>query len=104
MNISLDFDDTYTRDPALWDQFVRMAHASGHIVYLVTMRFPEQGDDVYNSIGKIIGHDKIYFTCHQGKRKFMWERGVNIHVWIDDMPQAIVAGIEQINDGKIILL
>lgn len=103
MNISLDFDDTYTRDPALWDQFARSAIYAGHNVYLVTMRFPEQGDEVYNTIGKIIKRDNIHFTCHQGKRAFMWSKGIRIDVWIDDMPDAIVRGIEQVNDGKIIL-
>ena len=46
MNISLDFDDTYTRDPAFWNSFIVGARGRGHHVYLVTARTPEQGQEV----------------------------------------------------------
>lgn len=104
MNISLDFDDTYTRDPALWNVFVQDAIARGHRVYVVTMRSPEQSKEVYDSIGQIVGESRCYFTCMQSKRNFMYAKGIPIHVWIDDMPDAILRGIDnEVNDGKIIL-
>jgi hypothetical protein len=104
MNISLDFDDTYTRDPALWEAFVVSAMHRGHIVYVVTLRTPEQGDDVMNTIGKVVGAGKVYFTSMQSKKNFMWKNGIRIDVWIDDMPDCIVRGIDtEVNDGKIYL-
>lgn len=30
-------------------------------------------------------------------------QGIIIHVWIDDMPDMIVRGIEEVNGGKIYL-
>jgi hypothetical protein len=30
MKISLDFDDTFTRDPKLWEDFVGSAQRRGH--------------------------------------------------------------------------
>jgi hypothetical protein len=40
----------------------------------------------------------------QGKRNYMWKKGIKIDVWIDDMPDAILHGIDNdVNDGKIYL-
>ena len=104
MNLSLDFDDTYTRDPQMWDNFIRLAQLSGHNVYLVTARTPEQGEEVLNSVGKVVGRDRCYFTSMQGKRKYMWANKIRIDVWIDDMPDMIVSGIDDtVNNGHIYL-
>jgi len=45
MNISLDFDNTYTRDPYSWDQFIKMMSMAGRmmgssILRVVVMRRP----------------------------------------------------------------
>jgi hypothetical protein len=98
MNISLDFDDTYTRDPQMWNNFINLALLSGHKVYCVTLRTPEQGDAVLNSIGKLV---PVYFCSMQSKAKYMYAHGIHIDVWIDDMPICIVEGIEVVNDGRI---
>lgn len=38
MKIALDYDGTYTADPALWDGFIARAKARGHSVWIVTCR------------------------------------------------------------------
>jgi hypothetical protein len=98
MILSLDYDDTYTRDPVFWDSFIAYAQSRGHTVYCVTLRTPEQGEQVLASIGKLV---KVYFTSMQSKSKYMYAMGIKIDVWIDDMPICIVEGIEVVNDGKI---
>ena len=98
MNISLDYDNTYTRDPQMWNNFINLALLSGHNVYCVTLRTPEQGDEVRNSIGKLVN---CYFTSMQSKSKYMYAHDICIDVWIDDMPSCIGEGIEVVNDGKI---
>lgn len=103
MNISLDYDNTYTRDPAMWNQFIGVAQVAGHQVYCVTLRTPEQGPEVLASVGRLVGADNCYFTSMQSKSRYMFARGINIDVWIDDMPICIVEGIEEVNDGKIYL-
>ena len=104
MNLSLDFDDTYTRDPSFWNEFIRNANDRGHTVYVVTARTPEQGAEVLNSVGKIVGKDLCFFTSMQGKRKFMQANKIRIDVWIDDMPDMIVSGIDDtVNNGHIYL-
>lgn len=104
MNISLDFDNTYTADPPLWDVFIDYCRVRGHTVYVVTARAPEQGREVMQSVGTRVGESNVYFTSLQSKRRYMQARGIKIDVWIDDMPDGILHGIDdEVNDGKIIL-
>lgn len=88
MNISLDFDDTYTRDPEAWNRVVAILRGAGHKVYCVTMRTPEEGALVRQHLeGRV---DEIYYTSRFGKQKYMFDRGIDIHVWIDDSPNWIL--------------
>lgn len=103
MNIAVDFDDTYTRDPAMWNDFILLAKSFGHNVYCVTARAHSQDEQVLGSIGKVVGPENCYFTAMQGKRAYMWANKIKIDVWIDDMPDLIVSGIEHVNDGQIVL-
>ena len=91
MNISLDFDETYTRDPEMWDLFVALAQSRGHTVYCVTARepLPKFKEEVYDTIGKQIGERNCYFTDGSAKERFMFDRGILIDVWIDDSPKFI---------------
>lgn len=88
----------------MWNTVITHMRQSGHSVYCVTARIPEQGLQVLSTIGRVVGSDNVYFTSMQGKKKYMWAKGIRIDVWIDDMPDAIVSGIDnEVNDGKIIL-
>jgi hypothetical protein len=84
----------------MWNNFINLALLSGHRVYCVTLRTPEQGEEVKNSIGRLVG---CHFTSMQSKSKYMYALGISIDVWIDDMPDCIGQGIETVNDGKIYL-
>lgn len=49
---------------------------------------PGEADEVKTALeGKV---DGIYFTNRNQKRTFMFDRGIRIDVWIDDMPDFIV--------------
>ena len=92
INISVDFDDTYTRDPEMWNTFIVLAQMSGHKVYCVTARgelYPEEVTEVLESIGVLVGTENCIFTDGKQKREFCLSRNININVWIDDMPEAI---------------
>lgn len=91
MNLSIDFDDTYTRDPEMWDLFIELAKHRGHTVYCVTAREPSKinRDEVYDSIGQRIGKDKCLFTSARAKAQYAYEKGVRIDVWIDDLPSNV---------------
>lgn len=86
MVISLDFDETYTRDPIAWDQFISLMKSRGHTVYCVTLRSdnPCESTEVAMELnGKV---DAIFFTNRTAKKEFMAAQGIWIDVWIDDMP------------------
>lgn len=88
MIISLDYDDTYTRDPEAWNQFIKLFRSRGHKVYVVTMRYePHEGDIVKRELAHLA--DGIFFTGRLLKEKFMLDRGIMIQVWIDDQPRLI---------------
>ena len=80
MNIALDYDGTYTRDPQLWADFINNALALGHKIVCVTMRFPEE------SISMPI---EVIYTSRLAKGVFMANIGRYPDVWIDDMPHLI---------------
>lgn len=92
MNIALDYDDTYTKDPELWCHFIVSAAAKGYAVHLVTCRrdTPENREDVY--VSGIADH-RHHFTGLAAKKWFMEQRGIKIDVWIDDNPESIVRGM-----------
>lgn len=87
MNISLDFDDTYSRDPLLWDNFVASARRHGHHVYVVTMRYKEEGDEVVKALAENV--DMIIFTGRLAKKPYLANMMIHIDVWIDDNPWAV---------------
>jgi hypothetical protein len=91
LKISLDYDETYTRDPPLWNLFVNQAVKNGHDIRFVTFR---SGDPAFDN-SDIIGNSKalnipIIFTSGKRKRVFCYEQGFMVDVWIDDMPEIIV--------------
>lgn len=92
MIISIDYDDTYTRDKILWDSFIQQAKARGHTVYCVTARNPKyDSPEVINDLKHLVDH--IFFTAGTPKEAFMLRQGICVQVWIDDCPQAIVPRI-----------
>ena len=91
-NISIDYDDTYTRDPELWNTFILSAKKRGHTVYCVTARsavYTDQLLEVLETIGQLIGNSNCIFTDGKPKRPYCKANDIHIHIWIDDTPEAI---------------
>lgn len=84
MNIGLDYDNTYTRDPECWNDIIDRFAQGGHNVYVVTMRTPEEGFPVREALHKRV--DGIFFTSRKAKQPHMFERGISIDIWVDDVP------------------
>jgi hypothetical protein len=94
MNLALDFDDTFTRDPDFWLKFVLMCRNHGHTIYCVTARDSNGSKEVFHELGQHIGKENCFFTNMQAKRSFMWRAGIVIDVWIDDNPGSIINGVK----------
>jgi hypothetical protein len=89
--IAIDFDETYTRDPLLWDAFLAAAAARGHRLFCVSARHERQMDQVRETVGRIIGPEACFGTGGASKRRFMAETvDTHVDVWIDDAPESVV--------------
>lgn len=81
--IAVDYDETFTDDPALWGAFIQLAQAKGYRVLFVTYRH-ERGDNVdIRRDAETLG---IPVTFTNGKQK---QHVVAADIWIDDSPETI---------------
>ncbi len=89
LTIAIDYDDTFTKDPHLWNGFVSSALGRGIDVYIVTMRSPDQVGDLHK-VAHTIPKDRVVFTALQAKRPYMRRHhSVHVDIWIDDSPQYV---------------
>lgn len=100
MRIAIDFDDTVTKDPVLWNFFISQAKARGHDIIIVTMRDVAHSARVYETV-KGLDKDKIFFTALHGKRDFMLRKGIAVDVWVDDNPEAVIANHPALADPTL---
>lgn len=94
MRISLDYDDTYTRDPSTWDKIIALLKEAGHEVLVVTARKDVHREEVEHSLCYRVHTTDIYNTNLKAKKEYMDNLGIIIDVWIDDNPSAIVYDYE----------
>lgn len=91
MLIIIDYDETYTADPVLWDAFISCAKVRMHDIVCCTMRL----DDGYNSdVESDMGQHNIpivYSAAHKDKWEAVQKAGYipENAVWLDDRPMYI---------------
>lgn len=77
MKIALDFDGTYTADPAMWDKVIAIVKEHGHEIVCVSSRFP----------GNPPTGIPLDIVCCSFEAK---ARAIgDIDIWIDDNPWSI---------------
>lgn len=91
MQVSIDYDNTYSADPAFWAEFIYTARAAGHDARIVTAR-----DDRFDRTEIIIEVEKefgVTYTRGMAKRWFLEHFGGEFipSIWIDDKPESILA-------------
>ena len=100
MILSIDYDDTYTRDPLFWNWVAQEAMQRGHDVWCVSARHPAHMDEPKQTIGQVIGADKCIGTNGKAKRDTLYsEHGVYADIWVDDMPDTVVTEYEPTDGG-----
>lgn len=91
MRIALDYDGTYTCDPALWDLFIQNAQQRGHEVVVVTMRSVAECTELLEGMLRRNQLElKVFMTNRKAKAPFMDGLGLHVDVWIDDMPHFVI--------------
>lgn len=97
LTIAIDYDDTYTADPKLWNDFINSCRDCEYTVYIVTMRsmvdyqedlkFKKWADNMWLKYGI----DTI--LCDGLPKQETTERyGITVDIWIDDNPRGIYEG------------
>jgi hypothetical protein len=84
--IALDYDDTFTEDREGWGLFVNIMKNRGHDISFVTFRDPALMDQIDITTDSEQLGIPIVYTYHRQKRHVF-----KADVWIDDMPEVIVA-------------
>lgn len=82
LQIGLDYDDTYTESPALFDKLIKLFIDDGHYVAIITAR--NECDPVNHKFNIPV----IYCNGNK-KRQFAEQAGFSVDIWIDDMPWII---------------
>ena len=72
----------------MWNEFITIASHRGHTVYCVTMRYPQEEDSKFSEIRQYVRD--VFFTSRKAKKKFMYDRGIHVSVWVDDTPAWIL--------------
>ena len=95
MILSIDYDDTYTRDPPYWNWVAEEAIRRGYTVWCVSARHQRHMDEPQATIGRVIGSEKCVGTNGVAKRDYLFKKhGVYADVWIDDMPDTVTTGYD----------
>lgn len=92
MIIAFDFDNTISKDANGFCSIMKLMESRGHKVVVVTGRksttYPED-----LSFLKRMGFD-VYFTEHKAKREYMRGIGIEVEVWVDDLPESVLNDYE----------
>ncbi len=100
LTFAIDFDDTFSADPKLWREFVKIATGRryGHICILVTNRPEDMGNDVRAEVGNLM---PIVFAGVWSKRSAAWRAGYFVNIWIDDSPEYVdLDGIQYVGSDR----
>lgn len=89
MTIALDFDETYNRNPWMWDRVIDTMRNNGQLVVLATYRHPvEDYDPLFDRLKQ--NNVVVIFTDGKAKKPFLEAIGIKVDVWIDDNPKSIL--------------
>lgn len=90
MRIALDYDQTYTADPEMWDAAIEVFRVSGHEAVLLTYRDDRfDWTDLMTHLQDVM---KVPVYCTRGVGKAWWSLHFGpgkIDIWIDDNVKSI---------------
>lgn len=97
MNVGIDFDGTLKRssevcpnEVAMWRKIIGAFRDAGHTCYITTARGGDwQNEDLRGYQDTLDLGLPVIYSDRSPKREACSKAGVQIDVWIDDMPGAI---------------
>lgn len=101
-NFAIDFDETYTLNPQMWVEVMKLFHKAGINVYIVTYRYDNTVEEMDLEHLKHYDFVKgIVFTGRKGKDAVCKSLGIHIDVWIDDNPITITHSMVGISPADL---
>jgi len=91
MHIGVDFDETVTTNPFLWQQIIQLFLQNGCQVSLVSIRPLNQPNIDMMEFASACGIP-MYTTNGMQKAPYMEAEGHPVDIWIDDAPETIPSG------------
>lgn len=86
--VAVDFDETISDNEAGWLQVLATLERIGYHVVICTWRYPTTApEDLQFLVDK--GY-AVFYTSLQCKRDYMAAQGIDVAIWIDDNPYAIL--------------
>ena len=83
LRIIVDFEKTFTLDPSMWMQFIRVANFHGHRVYVITNCREAEGQDVRNAVHPVGRYlCDILYAGVKSKRLYLAARGMKFDVLV----------------------
>ncbi len=81
MRVAIDHDNTISLNREAWFKVIEVLKSFGADVVCISSRFP--------NVPLPPLPVPTYYTCGQPKWEFAHERGIEIDIWIDDIPSCI---------------
>ncbi len=100
MIIAIDYDNTFSADPALFAIIISQIRARGHQAIIITNRCGVEGDVVKETVSQWtlafgVEAPVIIYTGAEYKQTAAFKAGYPVDIWIDDCPELIVAPYDQ---------
>lgn len=89
MVVAIDYDNTWTLDPALWGAFCHLLRGRGHRVILCSQRPPDHECSVEVCVAVDGQVDGVVLCSGKSKRQAAAEQGWAVDVWVDDFPVSV---------------
>lgn len=96
VTIAIDYDGTWTADPAAFGAFACLLRKRGHRVLVVTARVSGHGEVARECEPHV---DLVMYSGAAYKRDHCEALGEKVDIWIDDMPGMIGPDIPLIGEG-----
>lgn len=89
MIVSIDFDETYTKSPWLFNEIIALLSDSDHQPMIVTYRHRDLDYDPQLWNLENLYFVPVYYTDGKAKKPFMENLGIKVDIWIEDNPRAV---------------
>lgn len=95
--VAVDYDETISDNESGWLQVLLLLERIGYHVIVCTWRTPSTyPEDLQFLVDRGFN---VYYTSLHAKKEYMELQGVNVSIWIDDNPFAILNDAQDIHKG-----